>query len=54
MGYTKREHDQKIHEWTRDQSKKAHEQFKKRKKAKALKKDGVIEFCFGKLLLSAS
>jgi hypothetical protein len=49
MGYTKPEHDQEIREWTRDQSKKAHEQFEKRKKAKALKKDGVTEFC--KLLL---
>jgi hypothetical protein len=49
MGYTKPEHDQEIREWTRDQSKKAHEQFEKRKKAKTLKKDGITEF--GKLLL---
>ena len=52
MGYTKPEHDQEVREWTRDQSKKAHEQFEKCKKAKALKKDGVTEF--GKLLLRAS
>lgn len=52
MGYTKPEHDQETREWTRNQSKRAHEQFEKRKKVKALKKDGVIEF--GKWLLSAS
>jgi hypothetical protein len=44
------EHDEEIREWTRRQSKQAHEEFESRKKTH--KKDGVTEF--GELLSFSS